>query len=307
LSASGAAKTYALLQFYYAGAGGTANMEYAIYWTTLAVYGTHGLTKQGSESATSAKGFYASDIVRDIVTRTAPSLTIGEIEATTFVIPQCVFLDPVTGEEAIQFVNAYHGFDWGVYDNQEFFYRASDPDRLTWQARLSEGARLDLEGDTAEQIFNGVYVTYQDPSGQKKTVGPPGASADATDASLQDTTAANPVNAWGLTRWGMLEISQVTTQAGAIQLGSIWLAEHAAPQRRGTLTLTGRRGTRSKATCPCGGSGPATTSRSPITRRTCRGGSSRPGTRTAGASLRRIWITRRTCSTHCWLVLEQGW
>jgi hypothetical protein len=105
---------------------------------------------------------------------------------------------------------------------------------------LSDGARLDLEGDTAEQIFNGVYVTYQDPSGVRKTVGPPGANADATDASLEDTSATNPVNSHGIDRrWGMLEISQVTTQAGAIQLGAIWLAEHAAPQRRGTLTLTG--------------------------------------------------------------------
>jgi hypothetical protein len=37
----------------------------------------------------------------------------------------------------------------------------------------------------------------------------------------------------------MLEISQTTTLAGATQLGAIWLSEHAAPQRRGTLTLTG--------------------------------------------------------------------
>jgi hypothetical protein len=239
-----------------------------IYWTCLAVYGTHGLTKQGTESATSAKGFYASDIIQNIVTRTAPSLTIGEIEATTFVIPQCAFLDPVTGETAIQFVNAYHGFDWGVYDDRKFFYRSSDPDRLTWQARLSDGARLDLEGDTAEQIFNGVYVTYQDPSGQKKTVGPPGATADATDASLADTSARTPSTRGASPRWGMLEISQVTTQAGAIQLGAIWLAEHAAPQRRGTLTLTGTVTHPSEGDrCPCGGSAPATTSRSRTTRR----------------------------------------
>jgi hypothetical protein len=240
LTASGAAKKFALVQHLYDGTGGAANTEYAVMWTCLAVYGTHGLTKQGTDSATSAKGFYASDVVRDIVTRIAPKLTIGEIEATTFVVPHLVFDTPTTAESAIQFVNAYHGFDWGVYDNREFFYRASDPDRLTWQARLSTGARLDLEGETAEQIFNGVFVVYQDPSGQRKTVGPPGATADATDAQLQDTSATNPVNAHGISRrWGILEISQVTTLAGATQLGAIWLAQHGAPQRRGTLTLTG--------------------------------------------------------------------
>jgi hypothetical protein len=37
----------------------------------------------------------------------------------------------------------------------------------------------------------------------------------------------------------VLEIGPVTTQAGAIQLGSAWLAEQALPQRRGQITLTG--------------------------------------------------------------------
>ena len=241
VTTSGAAKNFASIWHYYnTAAGGTDNAEYAIYWTVLAAYGTHGLTKQGSESASTAKGFYVSDVVRDIVTRTAPLLTIGEFEATTFVVPHLVFDTPTTGESAIQFVNAYQGNDWGVYDNREFFYRSSDPARLTWQARLSTGARLDLEGETAEQIFNGVFVVYQDAAGQRKTVGPPGATADATDSALEDTSLTNPVNAHGIDRrWGILEISQVTTLAGATQLGAIWLAEHGAPQRRGTLTLTG--------------------------------------------------------------------
>lgn len=241
LTPSGAAKTYALLQhFYDTGPAGTANAEYAIYWTCLAVYGAHGLTKQGGDSATSAKGFYASDVVQNIVTRAAPELALGEIEATTFVIPHLVFADPVTGEDAIKEVNGFHGFDWGVYDGREFFFRGTDPDRLCWEARLSDGAQLDLEGETAEQIFNGVYVTYTDPAGLRKTVGPPGATADATDSSLADTSSTNPVNAHGITRrWGRLDIPTTTTQAGAIQLGVIWLASHALPQRRGTLTLKG--------------------------------------------------------------------
>jgi hypothetical protein len=127
VSAAGAAKYYAAIQLYYGiGPAGADNTEYGAYWTCLAVYGTHGLTKQGTDSATSARGFYASDVVRNIVTRTAPNLTIGEIEATTFVIPQLAFTDPTTGASAIQAVNDYHGFDWGVYDGS-FFYRSSDP------------------------------------------------------------------------------------------------------------------------------------------------------------------------------------
>jgi hypothetical protein len=98
---------------------------------------------------------------------------------------------------------------------------------------------VSLEGDDANNIFNGVYVTYQDPAGTRQTVGPPGAAADATSALLADTSLANPVNAHGIPRrWAHLEVSQTTTAAGAIQLASVWLLEHNSPSRRGQLVLT---------------------------------------------------------------------
>lgn len=241
VSASGAAKPFALLQHVYdAGPGGADNTEYAIYWTCLAVYGTHGLTKQGSESATSAKGFFASDVIQNIVTRSAPLLSIGEITATTYVIPDMAFLDPISGEDAIKQANEYHGYDWGVYDNKKFFYRAPDPTRLTWQARLSTGARLDFEGETAEQVFNGAYVTYTDPLGMKKTVGPTWSTAQATSSTLEDSNPANPLNAWGLKRPLMVDVPFVTDLAGATAIGVVALGLQALPQRRGTLTMTGK-------------------------------------------------------------------
>jgi hypothetical protein len=235
-----AARQHVGLFMYSNGTAATPAAGALVRATKIARYGNHGLTTRAN--GTEPDGVYASDVIANIVSRAAPLLTVasGAIQATTFVIPHLVFAEPTTAESAIQLVNAYHGYDWGVYDNKQFFYRASDPALLTWQARLSTGARLDLEGDTAEQVFNGVYVTYQDPNGQKKTVGPTGASADDTSASLLDASTTNPATAHGITRrWGMLEISQTTTLAGATQLGAIWLTEHAAPQRRGTLTLTG--------------------------------------------------------------------
>jgi hypothetical protein len=245
LTATGT-KKYGLLQHLYdAGPGGGANSEYAIYWTCLAVYGAHGLTKQGSDTATSAKGFYASDVIQDIVERAAPDLTIGEIEATSFVIPHLVFADPTRGADAIAAVNAYHLYDWGVYDG-EFFYRATDPDRLCWQARLDQGANLTLDGDTGAQVFNGVLVRYTDPLGKQRIAGPPAAYwdggvalADSTNTALVDTSASNPLNAWGETAWGELSIGFTTTAAGAEAIGAAWLAERSLAQRRGSLTLTG--------------------------------------------------------------------
>ena len=245
LAATATPRRYAVVRHFFQAAGGTANVAYSIFWTCLAAYGTHGLTKQGTADATNAQGFYASDVIANVVSRAAPLLSYttgagGSIESTGFVIPQLAFRDPVTAEDAIMATNVYHLYEWGVYDGKTFFFRQPDSSRLTWEARLSDGAQLDLEGDDGSNVFNGVVVQYTDPAGVKHMVGPPGATADATDASLADTSSDNPINSRGIPRrWGVLNVSQVTTQAGAIQLGAVWLAEHALPQRRGTLTLTG--------------------------------------------------------------------
>lgn len=246
LTATAANRRFADVHLSYAAAGGASNFEYQIYWTCLAVYGNHGLTKQGSESATTAKGFYASDVIANVLSQAAPKLTYttgagGSIQTSGFVIPQLEFREPTTAEDAIQRTNVYHLWEWGVFRNKEFFYRPTDPNRLTWEARMSDGARLDLEGDEAEDVFNGVLVKYHDPSGVTKTAGPPGSGADTTDATLQDTSLTNPVNAHGIPRrWAILEITPVTTAAGAVQLGAVWLGEKALPQRRGTLVLKGK-------------------------------------------------------------------
>lgn len=204
----------------------------------LAVMGDNTtLTLRGTEPDA---GYYASDLINDIVSKAAPMLTRNGIETNTSVVPHAAFTDPVTGEDAISLINAYALWEWGVWEDRDFFYRAPSLDRTLWRARLSNGAKVDLEGDTAEQIFNGVYVTYQDASGQRKTVGPPGATADNTDSALEDTSDSNPVNSHGIPRrWARLDISVPTTLAGATLIGQTYLAERLLASRRGTITLSG--------------------------------------------------------------------
>lgn len=241
-------RKFAVLQLRYdAGPTGADNALYGIYWTCLAVYGRHGLTKRGTATATSPQGFYVPDMVRDIVQRWAPMLTIGDIDTDTFVCDQAAFADPTTPEDAISRLNAMLLWDWVVYDGRTFHYRAPDPSRLTWQARRSNGAKLRLTGDDAENQFNGVLVTYQDALGHKRVTGPPAAyweggvaRADATSSLLVDTSPGNPVNAHGIPRrWGLLELTFPATAALAQQIGAVWLAQHAQPQRRGEIELQG--------------------------------------------------------------------
>lgn len=247
VTATTATRRYAALQLYFAIAGGTSNMPYDIFWTCLAAYGNHGLTKYGTEDATNAKGLLASDIIRHAVRSAAPLLSAelsttagGKIDPTSFPIPQAEFRDRTTAEDVITRINAYHLWEWFVWENKAFHYRAPSPTRLCWEARLDQGARISAEGDQADDVYNGVIVSYTSPNGSKRTAGPPGSGCDVTSASLADTSASNPVNAHGIPRrWATLDLAPVTTDAGATQLGYVWLLEHAAPQRRGTLTLTG--------------------------------------------------------------------
>jgi hypothetical protein len=209
-----------------------------VYWIrNLAAFGGHGLTVRGTVPD---QGYYASDIIEDIISRAAPLLDTSGIEQTDFVLPHLAFPDPVDAESALIDANKFDLWEWGVYDERTFFYRPPDPDRLTWQARLSDGAGIDLEGDTSEQLFNGVVVKYRDAIGDTKIVGPTGGSFDDTDSDLEDTSATNPANAHGYSRmWIVLELSFPTTLAGATALGVAYMAEKASPQRRGILTLQG--------------------------------------------------------------------
>jgi hypothetical protein len=241
-SAGGGGKKYAVFQSQYNG-GATGQFSGDTYGlTNIAVVGRHGLSRRGTWPQI---GLYVSDVIADVVSRAAPLLNFttgspGSIQPTTFGVPHLVFPEATTAQAVIMAVNGYHLWNWGVWEDREFFFKPAHPDELTWQARLSDGARLDLEGTQVADVYNGVWGTYTDPGGKARTVGPPGSGADATDASLVDTSPANPVNAHGIPKkWAPLNISQTTTQAGAIQLGAIYLGEKSLPQRRGTLTLTG--------------------------------------------------------------------
>jgi hypothetical protein len=236
------ARRFAVLQVSYdTGPAGADATEYGIHWRPLAVFGAHGLTKRGSNPD---QGLYASDVIADIVSRAAPLLTYtegsdGSIQPTSFVIPHCVFHDPITAADAISSVNAYHAWSWFVWEDRTFHYKRVTDETL-WLARTDEGAGLSLEGDQAEGIYNGVFVSYQDATGQRFTAGPVGSGANTEDATLEDTDEANPVNAHGIPRkWARLDLSVPTTATGAVQIGATYLAEQNLAKRRGQITVTG--------------------------------------------------------------------
>ena len=243
-------------------AASAAGRKYAAFWvqyntaafegpspsvrgaTNIRVFGRHGLPTHGTPPK---EGLYASDVIADIVSRFAPKLRFttgaeGTIAPTSYVIPQLAFTTPIKPADAILAVNAYHQYSWGVEDDRTFFYRPTSQFRKRWRIRRSKGDQDELLGPQADAAVNGVVVSFTDPAGVQRIVGPPElTTAYATSEGLVDTRATNPVNAAGIgAKWGELQLGFVTDVSGAIQVGAMWLAaqlEHASS--RGSVRVTG--------------------------------------------------------------------
>lgn len=234
-------RRFGLAQLFYGGApAGTQGYKYTLDFTCLAVYGTHGLTPRGTGTDTAAPGFLASDVIPHLIARFAPHLTIGLIEPTQFIIPHLAWREPTTVEQMITETNRFDWQEWAVWEHKTFEMRRPDADRLTWQARQSDGAQLRLEGTDLDQTVTGVVVSYTPPEGgTKRTVGPPGSRCQFTDARLADQDPSNPAARALLNKPMKLDLSEPTTDAGAVQIGSMYLRDRLTPARRGQMTLTG--------------------------------------------------------------------
>jgi hypothetical protein len=235
------ANRFVLLQGGYNVAFGTSGAMYGFIVYNPAVVGNHGLTLRAGPSGSSPgpdDGFFGADVVRDIITRAAPLLSTGGIIQDNFVVPHMVFNTPVTPDAAVQQVNQYYLNDYGVYENREFFWRPPGSGRQ-WLLRVGDGVTLQDQGPQIETAFNGVVVQFTDAGGATRYVGPPGYGGDATDASLQDTSSTNPVNAYGRKRWALVQMTSTSTTNGAIKVGATFLAATTGRPSQGSAVVTG--------------------------------------------------------------------
>lgn len=229
---------------YATGPAGADGAQYRCYLRRLAWFGNHGLTIRGTKPA---RGLYASDVIANIVSRVAPDLTFttgndGSIQPSTYIIPHLVFSSPTKGSDAIMAVNAYHQRSWGVEEGKRFFWRSTAKPRRRWRIRRSLGHGVDLLGPQAEAAINGVMVSFSDPAGVQRVIGPTGCTtADYTSALLADTSPTNPVTLAGIKRkWGELSLSFVTDYDGAAQVGAAWLRDKLEnANSRGSIVVTG--------------------------------------------------------------------
>lgn len=244
-----AARRWAVVELYYSAAspGGTG-LLYPIYWTCLAAYGDHGIAKQGAGSAVEAPGLLGSDCIAYAVGRWAPLLNFttgvgGSIDPTSYAIQHLAFYDQVTARDMVEATNIFGGSgyalnDWGVYDDREFFCRPPGSYGNQWRVRKDEGVRPASSGPDSQEALNGVVVRYDDGSGSQFTVGPPGSGATLESAALASDDPSNQANNDGARHWATYDAG-ITSQAGALLIGQLVLAEASASGWRGSVEISG--------------------------------------------------------------------
>lgn len=250
------AQRWAVLDYTDSGTGiSTATgTSYGFYCGNVQVHGNHGLTRRvgpsGNASPSVDDGYYGGDIVAHIIQTACPLLTTtrgvsaGSVWNDTFVVPQLSFNTPVSPDTAMQQLNQYYLYDYGVYENKAFFWQPPGSGRV-WHLRVGDGVKVTDQGPQIETAFNGVVVQYTDPAGQARYVGPPGYAGDkdpvsgnTSSALLQDTSSTNPCNQYGRTRRALLQMGTTTWQ-GAVTVGQIFLATAGARPSSGSAIVKG--------------------------------------------------------------------
>jgi len=206
---------------------------------SVAVYGDHNLPLSFPGGAIS--GVYASDVIRWIINTYCPMLNPGGVRQTTYPIGHLVFLERTHPYDAMLTVNKFH--EWGLecWEGGTVHFGPPDYTDWDWELRTTDfGTELDEQGLSAEGVANGIEVTFTDAAdGVTKTLLP------QDHVELRDLSASNPANRAGIVK--TIELSlPLQTQADAIQLGRVALAEAQRPNGPGRAvkrgTIRDRRG-----------------------------------------------------------------
>ena len=183
-----AGRKFAYIQFRYpvtpAGASGAS---FPMWWTCLAVYGNHGLTKRGSNTATDAQGFYTSDIAKWVAAQ-VPTVQAGNIpDATGYIVRHSAYYTPAPFQTMLADVAKLIGCHWGVWESLTRLTGDARP-RLDFcpypSAPTAWAYRKDCDSlDLNEQLANlydTAIVSYTDTGGVQRSV-----TVTATNPMLQ--------------------------------------------------------------------------------------------------------------------------
>ena len=202
-------------------------------WTipvTPTVYGQTGITTQARSDG--LDGFTASDGIRYLANRYCPKWSTAGVQPSGYPIPHAVWREPTTPADAIRQLNSYHLWRLGVWENRELTFAPYDLSVADWQVSSGvDGVRVDYQGDTTENVYNGVTVGYTGFDGEQYRITP------EDSAELRDDSDWISANQWGDQVWLNLDVSWPATQDDAVEIGRLALANANQARRPSTITV----------------------------------------------------------------------
>ena len=102
---------------------------------------------------------------------------------------------------------------------------------------LFRSATSTSEGPDADRRVAGIKVSYEDGAGTTLSVGPPGSNSDLETTALLDSDTSNP--AFRIAGAFASESVGITSQQGAINIGTMILNERNRLRWRGSVVLRG--------------------------------------------------------------------
>jgi hypothetical protein len=195
------------------------------------------------------QGVLASDVIAYVLARWAPLINFttgshGSLKPSSYPIPQLAFKEWTTAQEVILAALKYELLEWGVWpgpNGSPTFYlnrRGEREGRKRWRARVGP-ANLESVGNSLSQTRNAMLVSYADPDGTMRWVGPPGSNCRITSEALIDQDPLNPANEAGIKAWGRASLRGIGSPEAAITLGAERLAASKELDGTGKARLTG--------------------------------------------------------------------
>lgn len=194
-------------------------------------------------------GILASDVIAYLLSQFAPGIRYttgpyGSIKPSSFVIPHLTLKEETTVQDAITQALRFDAMlEWGVWPGQfgpTFFLneRGKREGAKRWRARVRP-AKLTQTGQQMDQVYNKVVISWRDPDGTTKRMGPPGSGYRLTDSRCEDADPLNPVNEAGENRTKHLGMEDLATAETAAETARLFLEKVKLLDGSGEATLSG--------------------------------------------------------------------
>lgn len=196
----------------------------------FAVIGDHNLPLIARDEG--PDGIAASVALIYLANKYAPMLDTSGVQGTSYPIPNAVWRDLTTFQDAAKDLNAYHHWKLGAWESRKLVFEPYDLTVADWQVRNGiEGVRVENVGDQSENVFNGAVVKFTDFQGVARTITPD----DATD--LRDSSDWIAANQWNEAAWLPIDISWPCDMNDAVSIGMLGLAFANQASRPSTITV----------------------------------------------------------------------